>query len=97
MENFIRRKTRMREAAQTKAKAYLQSVTEDYDLVIDAVAEMLWEDFGIKNEACKNMAKSLIDPIWNDIVAEVNIENQETEDFYRSREMDLVDARGGRW
>lgn len=87
----------MREAARTKAKAYLQSVTEDYDLVIDAVAEMLWEDFGIKNEACKNTAKSLIDPIWDDIVAEVNIEAQEAEDFYRDREAALMDAREGGW
>lgn len=97
MENFIRRKTRMREAAREKAKDYLRNITEDYDLIIDAVAEMLWEDFQVKSEASTNMAKHLIGPIWNDIVAEVNIENQETEDFYRSREMDLADARGGRW
>lgn len=97
MENFIRHRTRMREAARAKAKAYLQSVTDDYDLVIDAVAEMLWEDFGIKNEACKNMAKSLIGPIWDDVVAEVNTEAEEAEGFRHDREAALIDAREGGW
>ena len=91
------REQRMLEAAKEKIRKYLFEDVWDFDTVIDAVAEMLWEDFGVKSVVADNLAKKLVEPIWDDTVAEVQREIQETSEYYRDRESSLMDARAGRW
>lgn len=91
------RESRMREAARKVIKDYLLDDVCDYDTIISAVAEMLWEDFGVKDAVADNLAKKLADPIWNDVVAEVESEIEEARDWYRERSEALRDAQAGRW
>lgn len=91
------RESRMREATRKAIKDYLLDDVCDYDTIISAVAEMLWEDFGVKDAVADNLAKKLADPIWNDVVAEVEAEIEEARDWYRERNAALRDAQAGRW
>lgn len=91
------RESRMREATRKTIKDYLLDDVCDYDTIISAVAEMLWEDFGVKDAVADNLAKKLADPIWNDVVAEVESEIEEARDWYRERNEALRDAQAGRW
>ncbi len=91
------RESRMLEATRKIIKEYLFDDICDYDTVIGAVAEMLWEDFGVKDAVADSLARKLADPIWNDVVAEVQSEIQEATEYYQDREASLMDARMGRW
>lgn len=83
--------TRMRETTRTTIKEYLLEEIYNEKTIKEAISERIWEDFG------DELVNKLADPIWNDTVAEVESEVQEARDFCRSREMDLADAREGRW
>lgn len=91
------RESRMRNATRKVIKDYLLDDICDYDTIIGAVAEMLWEDFKVKDAVADNLAKKLADPIWNDVVAEVEAEIDEARDWYRERNEALRDAQMGRW
>lgn len=97
MKEDRNRERQMLDATRKIVKDYLFDGICDYESIAIATAEMLWEDFAVKNPVATNLAKKLIDQIWDDVVTEVEAEIQEARDYYRSREMDLADAREGRW
>lgn len=97
MKRSQSRESQMLEATKKVIKDYLLADVCDYDAIIGAVAEMLWENFGVKDAVADNLAKKLVEPIWNDIVAEVQSEIQETTEYCRDREAALMDAQVGRW
>ncbi len=97
MKEILSREVRMREATRKVIKEYLLDDIYDYSTIMSAVAEMLWEDFGVKDAVADNLAKKLADPIWNDTVSEVEAEIEEARDWYREREASLRDAQMGRW
>lgn len=80
------RNRQMLEAARKLAKDYLLEDINNYETIIEAVSEMLMEDFEVKEVVCKNLANKLIDLIWNDLVAEVKAELDDAADWYRERE-----------
>lgn len=97
MDKKENRERKMREIARQVAKDYLLDDICDYETIITAVAERLWEDFEVKTAVADNLAKSLIDPIWDDVVAEAESEADEAREYYQDRESALRDAREGRW
>lgn len=83
--------SRMREIARKTIKEYLLEGIYSEKTIKEAISERLWEELG------DELVDKLADPIWNDVVVEAENEVQETRDFCRSRDMDLTDAREGRW
>lgn len=91
------RNRKMREKAKEVTKDYLLNNICDYETIVSAIAEMLWEDFGIRSSEADDKAKTLIDSFWDDVVAEAEDESEVIGECYRNRESALRDAKEGRW
>ena len=93
MKEDRNRERQMLDATRKIVKNYLFDGICDYESIAIATAEMLWEDFAVKSPVATNLAKKLIDQIWDDVVAEVEYETNEAREYEYERQ----EARMGRY
>lgn len=86
---------KIRKIAYDKVVELLLGDNDSISLMSEAVAEALWEEFGLI--ITQNDSGYLVEMIYDDALEQVREMNQNVEELYCTREESWRDAVAGRW
>lgn len=64
---------------------YTRNISSDQRVIIEAVGDMLYEDFQFEPDKADQKAEALVDELWNESLAITKIENDEAREYEQER------------